>query len=130
MNAVDGAVRPVRRSAFTRYREHIVVHRELDVLPRRYENGAVGTHELDVAARLAELGLHGEVALAALPRQDSELLGEDLCRASLERLVDRGAQLVPRDEVEQHRREHDRECDGHGRGHCDACAERHPSRSA
>ena len=99
---VDVDVLPERGAVLARDREHVVVDRELDVLPRRNEHAPVGPHELDVAARLAELGPEREVASAALPGlDDAERLTRDLGSARLERLVDRRAELLARDEVDE-----------------------------
>ena len=52
---VDRHVVPERRACSAGDRENVVVDGKLDVLARRDEHVSVRPHELDVAARLAEL---------------------------------------------------------------------------
>ena len=132
VRAVDRHVVPERRTLLACDGENVVVDRKLDVLPRRHEHGAVRLHELDVAPRLAELRAQRQIALSALPGYHAQRLRRDLCSARLERLVDRRAQLLARDEVDEHGRGDDRHRDGCCRAHSDACPEAHaqPSRSA
>ena len=108
---VDVDIAPERGGTLAGDGQHIVVNRELDVLPWRNERAPVLPHELRVPTCLAELRPEREKALA-LPRlDDTERLSRDLRRARLERLVHGSAKLFASDEVEQDRRSDDRECD-------------------
>ena len=128
--SVDGHVLPERSVPLTCDGEDVLVDRELHVLSRRHENRPVGSYELHVPPRLAELGANGQIRLAAAPRNHAERLERDLCRPILERFVDRGSQLLARDEVEEERRGDDGERDRGSRRDGDAGTERHDSRSA
>ena len=69
--AVDVDVPPERRAALARDCAHIVIDRQLQILAGGHDHLTVGSHELDVAARLAELGPDGKER-AARPLEDSE----------------------------------------------------------
>ena len=131
MRAVDRDVRPVRGTLRSGHREHLVVDRDPDILPGWRQNRPVGSNELDVPTRLAELRANREIALPARPSgKDAELLDGDLRGSGLERFVDRGEQLLARHEVEEDRSRHDGESDGRRRRDGDTRPERHASRSA
>ena len=62
--AVDGDVLPECGVLLMRDTEDSVVDGQRDVLSRRDERAPIGSHELDVSARLAELGAQRQVGLA------------------------------------------------------------------
>ena len=131
VRAVDRDVRPVRGTLRSGHREYLVVDRNSNVLPGWSQNRSVGSNELDVPTRLAELRANREIALPARPSgKDAELLGGDLRRSDLERFVDRGEQLLARHEVEEDRSGDDGKSDRRRRRDGDTRPERHASRSA
>jgi hypothetical protein len=98
---IDIDVFPERGTRATRNGAHVIVDRELDVLTRRQQHASVRLHELDIPAGLAELGPHCKERTPTRRVEHAERLSRDLGGSLLEGVIDRRANLLACNEVDE-----------------------------